>query len=265
MRHRVSCLVVSALALLATPMRAQTAGPAFEVASIKINTNPQAPRFYQAANDRLSIGNVTLRMLIPLAYGVDPDQISGGPEWIDKDRFDILAKAAVPFAPETQWRAMLRTLLVDRFRLVVRREARPIDVLALVRVRQDGPLGNDLRRAATTCEELAKASPPPADSCGLVAANRADATGRMSVRGLPMDMLTRLLSGEVEQPVRDETGLAGAFDWDLVFTPRRTPEIDANAPSIFTAVQEQLGLKLEARRGTRDVIVIEQVERPIPD
>jgi uncharacterized protein (TIGR03435 family) len=87
----------------------------------------------------------------------------------------------------------------------------------------------------------------------------------MSVRGLPLDMLSRLLRGEAGRPVRDETGLAGAFDWDLVFAPRRTPELDANASSIFTALQEQLGLKLEPRRIPLDVIVIEHAERPVPD
>jgi uncharacterized protein (TIGR03435 family) len=264
MRHVCSALVVGALGLCAASASLAQPAPAFEVASIKANINPQSPTFYQAANDRLSIGNVRPRMLISLAYEVDPDQVSGGPEWLDNDRFDILAKAAAVFAAETQWRAMLRTLLVDRFRLVVRREARPTNVFALVRARPDGPLGKSLRRAAASCEELARTS-SPADPCGVYAANSADSTGRMSVRGSPMDMLTSLLRGEVGQLVRDETGLAGAFDWDLVFAPRRRLEPDANAPSIFTAVQEQLGLKLEPRRGTRDVIVIEQVEQPALD
>jgi uncharacterized protein (TIGR03435 family) len=260
---RVLALLV-ALGALTSGVDAQRGELSFELASIKANTNPQAPTFYQAKNDRLSIGNVPLRMLVPLAYEVDPDQVTGGPEWVDRDRFDILAKAAAPFVPETQWRSMLRALLVERFRLVVRREARPSQVFALVRVRQD-QLGTGLRRAATTCEALAAASASSVDACGLVAANSAGTTGRMSVRGLSMDTLTRLLRGEVGQPVLDETGLAGAFDLDLVFAPPRSPEGGANAPSIFTALQEQLGLKLEPRRGTRDVIVIERAERPTLD
>jgi uncharacterized protein (TIGR03435 family) len=265
MRSLLSALFVAALVAAAVDAAAQTAAPSFEVASIKVNSNPQSPRFFQAKNDRVSIGNVPLRMLLPLAYDVDPDQVRGGPAWVDTDRYDIVAKAAAPFAPETQWRAMLRTLLTDRFRLVVRRDAQPAQVFALVRARQDGSLGTELRRAATTCEELTKASPPPADACGLVAANQAGDTGRMSVRGQSMEMLARLLRGEAGQPIHDETGLTGAFDWDLVFAPRRSRESEVSAPSLFTALQEQLGLKLEPRRGTRDVLVIERIERPVVD
>ena len=261
----LQAFVVVALVASAADAGAQRAEPSFEVASIKVNTNPQSPTFYQAKNDRLSIGNVRLRMLVSLAYEVDPAQIGGAPDWIDTDRYDIIAKAATPFAPETQWRGMLRTLLAERFRLRVKRDAQPAPLLALVRTRQDGPLGKGLRRSVTTCEELTKASPPPVDACGLVAANRVADTGRMSVRGLPMEMLARLLSGEAGQPVRDETGLTGSFDWDLMFAVRRLPETELSAPSMFTALQEQLGLKLESRRGTRDVIVVEHVERPSVD
>jgi len=254
-----------ALATLAAP-RAQDAGPAFEVASLKRTKPLLTPTFYQVANDRLSIGNVPLRMLLQLAYGMEPQQVVGGPEWVDFERYDITARAAQPFASPGQWRAMLRALLIERFQLKVERETRPAKVLALVLARADGRLGDGLRRATTKCEELTDPSSSPGDDpCGLLAANRASVTGRMAVRGLTIDMLTRLLRSEVGQEVRDETGLSGVFDWELAFAPRQGSPSDPDSAAIFTAVQEQLGLRLEARRSTLDVIVIDHVERPAPD
>jgi len=263
MRQLVVSLAVIVLAAHAAP-RAQNGAAAFEVASLKRTTAVLTPTFFQVANDRLSVGNVPLRMLIQLAYDVEPQQVVGGPEWIDQARYDIVARAARPFAPQGQWRAMLRGLLLERFQMTVRRETRPTQVFALVPARADGRLGNGLRHATAACEELSDpSSPPGADPCGLVAANRVGATGRMAVRGLTLDTLARLLRHEVGQPVRDETGLKGVFDWELVFAPRLPG--DADAPSIFTALQEQLGLKLESRRDTLDVIVVDHVERPVAD
>ena len=253
------------LATLAAP-QAQDAGPAFEVASLKRTKPLLTPTFFQAANDRLSIGNVPLRMLLQLAYDVDPQQVVGGPDWVDFERYDITARAARPFAPPGQWRAMLRALLIERFQLKVQRETRPAQVLALVLARADGRLGDGLRRATTSCEELTDPSSPPGDDpCGLLAANRASVTGRMAVRGLTIDVLARLLRSEVGQQVRDETELSGVFDWELAFAPRQSSSSDTDPTSMFTAVQEQLGLALKARRSTLDVIVIDHVERPSAD
>ena len=265
MRQHFTALVVASAVVTASPAaRAQAAEPAFEVASVKRTRALLTPTFFQPTTDRLNVGNVALRMLLQLAYDVEPEQVVGGPDWIDRDRYDIVARAARPFAPQTQWRAMLRSLLLERFQLTVRLERRPTQSLALVVARADGRLGEGMRRAATPCEELSDPlSPPGADPCGLVAANRASATGRMAVRGLTVEMLTRLLRQEVGQQVRDETGLNGAFDWELAFAPRLPGDTDA--PSIFAAVQEQLGLKLEPRRIPLDVIVIEHVERPMAD
>jgi len=252
------------LAAVAAP-QAQDAGPAFEVASLKRTRPLLTPTFFQAATDRLSIGNVPLRMLLQLAYEVEPQQIVGDPEWIDSERYDITARAAHPFSPAGQWRAMLRTLLIERFQLKVGRETRPAQVLVLALARPDGRLGDGLRRATAKCEELTDPSSPPGDDpCGLLAANRASVTGRMAVRGLTIGMLARLLRSEVGQPVRDETGLSGAFDWELAFAPRQGSVSDTDA-AVFTAVQEQLGLKLERRRSTLDVIVIDHAERPAAD
>jgi uncharacterized protein (TIGR03435 family) len=261
----------SLLALVALVFAATTAavrgqaGPSFDVASVKVNRNPDAPRFYQALNDRFTVGNVSLRLLIQLAYDVDPQQVVGGDAWVDDTRYDIAARASTAFAPPTEWQGMLRRLLADRFRLSVRSEARPAQVFALTLARVDGRFGDHLRRAAVACETLSEGAASGADACGLVAANRAGATGRMAVRGLRMARLASLLRSEVGQPVRDETGLAGTYDWELMFAPRRVATADADAPSIFTALQEQLGLKLEPRLGTLDVIVIDHAERPVED
>ena len=130
MRPLIALAIAGAFA--AAGASAQTPQRSFEVASIKRNVTPQSPTFFQPTTDRLNAGNVPLRMLLQLAYDVEPEQVVGGPDWIDRDRYDIVARAARPFAPQTQWRAMLRSLLLERFHLTVRRETRPAQVLALV-------------------------------------------------------------------------------------------------------------------------------------
>lgn len=263
MRPVVALVAVGLVAAIG-PLSGQTAGPSFEVASVKRNAS-QSQGFYQFTADRLTVANVPLRMIVALAYDVEPSQVIRGEEWVGQDRYDIVARSSAPFAPPTQWREMLRSLLTERFRLDVRREARPAPVFALMRARADEPLGSRLRRSETTCEELAKASPPSADACGMMAANRLTSTGRMSVRGLPIETLARLLGFEVGRQVHDDTSLTGAFDWDLEFAPQRAPQGDADGPSVFTALQEQLGLKLDSRPGSLDVIVIDHAERPVVD
>jgi uncharacterized protein (TIGR03435 family) len=167
---------------------------------------------------------------------------------------------------------MLRALLADRFKLVVHTETKSESIWALVLARRDGKLGPNLRPASVDCAALrANAQPGERSPCGDLG-SMAGVTGKMSARGMGLDVLVRALSREAGRQVVDRTELSGNFDWDLAFTPQpflersfdrdRFPPIDPSGPSVFTAVQEQLGLKLESRKGEGSVLVIDHVEHP---
>jgi uncharacterized protein (TIGR03435 family) len=256
-------------------------GPSFEVASVK--PNKSGPGAVQRAGvqpgDRVTMTNVTLRTLIQVAYpGVS--EIVGGPGWVGSgpagDRFDVNAKAEGPASRE-QLQLMLRTLLADRFKLAVHTESRDEPVFALVFARSDRRLGPNLRPAATDCAALraAAASSGAPDPCGLRTFTSALMTGRMSVRGMGLDQILGLLSRDAGRKIVDKTGLSGAFDCELTWTPQvflqrtfdreRFASIDPDGPSIFTAVQEQLGLKLESTKGPVEVLVIDHAEHPTED
>ena len=178
-----------------------------------------------------------------------------------------MAAKAADNAPLTQMLGMVRTLLADRFKLVMHRETREMPVYHLVLARRDGRLGETL--TPTTCV----AGPPgaPANdtrnaegrfSCGI---NRFGA-GQVLLTGNTLDALANRLGSipSVGRTVINRTGLDGRFDVELSFTPG-LPEPGADAVSVFTAVEEQLGLRLEAARGPVEVLVIDSVDRPLPD
>ena len=253
--------------------------PVFEVASVKQNkSGPDSlQRVAMQPGDRVTITNVTLWTLIQVAYP-GMSEIIGGPKWIgsagpsvDADRFDVNAKAEAPASRE-QLQFMLRALLADRFKLVVHTESKAEPIWALVAGRRDGKLGPNLRPATAGCAALrANAQAGGRSPCGDLGA-MASVTGKMSVRGMGLDLLAGVLSREAGRKVVDKTELSGNFDWDLAFTPQRFlersfdrdrfPSIDPSGPSVFTAVQEQLGLKLESQKGEVAVLVIEHVEHP---
>jgi uncharacterized protein (TIGR03435 family) len=184
----------------------------------------------------------------------------------------VNAKAEAPASRE-QLQLMLRALLTERFKLVVHTETKSEPIWTLVRARRDGKLGPNLRPASADCAALrANAQAAGRSPCGDLG-SMAGVTGKMSVRGMGLDVLVRVLSREAGRQVVDKTELSGNFDWDLAFTPQRFlersfdrdrfPSIDPSGPSVFTAVQEQLGLKLESRKGEGSVLVIDHVEHPI--
>lgn len=264
--------VVSVAGVLA----AQTPrNPAFDVASVKPNTSGAAQQGVRSQGDQFTATNVPLRLLIQMAYNIGTDRLIGGPSWMNNDRFDIVAKAAAPFSPPNEWQLMLRTLLTDRFKLMIHTETRDTPTYALVMARSDGKLGPKLHPATADCATLRAAAPPgEKDPCGLLTVATALVTGRMSVRGLDFSSLA-VLARDAGRRVVNKTGLTGAFDWDLTWTPQsflqgpfnreRFPSIDSDGPSIFTAVQEQLGLKLESQKGEGEVLVIDRVEHPTED
>ena len=239
--------------------------------------------------------NLPLRTIIAAAYGTPQPladfQLVGGPKWLDTDRFDIIAKAADdpppgPNGPPPAMFLMLQSLLEERFHLTVHRETKDLPMYALVLARSDGKLGPQIHPSATDCAALmasmrARAGgppPPPAPGerppCGARMF-----PGNITAGGMTMAQMVSGLGRTpgINRPVVDRTGLTGAFDFDLTYTPDQMPQgerppgapplppVDPNGPSLFTALQEQLGLKLEPTRGPVDVIVIDRAEPPTED
>jgi uncharacterized protein (TIGR03435 family) len=273
--------------LLAQSAQLTTPGagsPAFEVASIKPNKSGSRLLMMQPQpGGRFAATNVTLGMLIRNAYQLPPFRILGGPNWMESDRFDIAAKAADE-AAQDQIRLMLQKLLAERFRLRVHGETREQPVFELVVARRDGRLGSQLRPTQVDCSSVPLAAPgsPPEGGtrlCGYIgpAPGAVMSSGHvnMAFRGLTMEGFARFLVGAVRRTVSDRTGLNGYFDGEFESTieippPPPPPGVPdpfdrQNFPTIFTVLQEQLGLKLDSKRGPVDVLVIDSAAPPVSD
>jgi hypothetical protein len=200
------------------------ARPEFEVASIRPGQPKDSPMF-KMATGRFVAQSVTLRLLVAIAYGLQDYQISGGPAWVRSDSFDIEAKAENERADTNQVSLMVRSLLADRFKLILHNETRESSVYA----------GS----------------------------------------GVPLKPLASLLGRQLGQTVIDRTELRGRFDIKLTWTPdlgqaqpapdggvATLPRADPSAPSVFTAIQEQLGLKLRSAKGPSGFLFIDRVEKP---
>jgi len=263
--------------------------PKFEVASVRQNTADDGKVMIGIQpGGRFGAVNVPLWDLIRQAYAVQRTQIVGAPDWTETTRFDIVAKAegdiprAGPGAPIGPLNFMLQDLLEDRFKLRAHRETREMPIYALVPARSDRQLGAGLRVSTVDCAAMrgrggpagSPPGPPPPGQrplCGMRMGPH-----EVAASGVLLVQLTQVLSQLTQRIVIDRTGLTGNFDIDLSFTPERMPQgpmppgvtlppIDPNGPSLFTAVQEQLGLKLESDRAPVEVLVIDHVERPTPD
>jgi uncharacterized protein (TIGR03435 family) len=181
----------------------------------------------------------------------------GGPGWLDTDRFDVVAKANAPFTTD-EGRLMLRALLAERFGVLTHNESREMAVFVMRLVRRDGGLASGLRASVEDCTTLAAAQARL--PCGL---DVQLAAGVVTGRGVSIPQLARNLMNAVGRVVVDETGLSGAYDLELRFAPEQAP--DPSAASLFTAMQEQLGLKLEPGRAPISVLVIDRATRPAAD
>ena len=290
--------MIAAVCGLAAPSAQVADTPTFEVASVKPHPrndrNASGPQMRPGGS--FSAINMPLTVLIREAYGIQAQFLVGGPEWLNVDRFDVLARAGTTVSRDDE-RSMLQAMLGDRFKLAIHHERRETSIYALAVARSDGRLGARLRPTSSECVALIDARargeaprvPPTGLPSGLPkSGDRAPcgfmrmASGVVTGAGLSVSDLAMALtelptrSSGVDRIVQDRTGLNGRFDFDLEWAPdptrnRAAPDSTADSPTlldfpgIFTAVQEQLGLKLESAKAPFDFVVIDHAERPTAD
>ena len=284
--NKAALLIGTLVTTVGLPIAAQQAAsdPAFEVATLRPSTSGNAGwRLQPQPGGRLTGTNVPAAALIRFAYNLPDFQISGGPGWLASDRFDIEAKAEGD-PPIDQKRLMLRTLLAERFKLTVHTETRELPIYVLMMARSDGRPGPQLRRTEADCAREAVslddwAGVGPATGtprCGFFGfqpgTDLPRGRGGLAFRGLTLAQFAKRLVPTVRRSVIDQTGLAGYFDADFDFLaelpppppPPGLPNSFGSDPfvSVFTVLPEQLGLKLDSRRGPVDVLVIDRVEPP---
>jgi len=264
------------------PINLRNSNLSFEVTSVKENPSswrdagPPMTQMYPSG--RFVAERETVRRLMRLAYSVLDHQLIGGPQWISEVHFDIAAKAPDGFEM-SQTRAMLRGLLRDRFNLVVRRELRAMPVYTLERLGRGHVLGSGIReargcddtRTTTTSSNTRldarsrnQRNSDPSSDCRSITGFR---NGSIFIRGGNLSSLVAILTEESGRPVIDRTGLTGLYDIDIRFSGGPTGEFGASGdsrsdPSLFTAVREQLGLKLAPTSSQVDTLVIVRVDRP---
>jgi uncharacterized protein (TIGR03435 family) len=293
-------LAAAGLLLIAAPMAYAQSSPAptqpapqaasapavpptfvFDVASIKPNKSGTEMVMMRGTQNGLSATNVSVLALISRAYGIQEFRISGAPSWVSSDRYDIEAKVDDATAAELQkldtaqrnmaTQQMIQALLADRCKLTVHHETKDLPEFALV-IAKNGP-------------KLQEAKPDDTYPGGFKGPNGASGAGmmRMSLggqvtgQGVSLIGLVAMLSAQLGVTILDKTGLTGKYDFTLKYTPEMSqspiaggagagtgapPPPDASEPSLFTALEEQLGLKLESQKGPVDIIVIDHVEPP---
>jgi uncharacterized protein (TIGR03435 family) len=224
---------------LSTDARPQDAAPSFEVASVKRNTaGPTAPNGFFPSPGRFRATNMTLEQLIHAAFRVPSGALFGATPWMESERFDI--DATTPSRSDfDQELVMLRALLADRFQLLFHRETRALNSQVLV-IAKKGP-----RFQASQDQDQKEHVVAPA--------------GEISGTAIPFGHFVTLLAAQLGYRIVNETGLAGKYDLSLKYATGNSP--DADGPSVYVALEEQLGLKLETRKDLVEVMVIDSVSR----
>jgi uncharacterized protein (TIGR03435 family) len=291
--RRVAIVVLAVLATIHAPIVGGQAPspasprPAFEVATVRPNKSGEMRVTMRIIpGNGYEAFNVTLGAMIRMAYRLQDFQVIGAPAWVDQDRFDIVGKA--PAGEPLNIQPRMQSLLAERFSLRAHEETREAPIYALVVANQNGKLGAKLRPSSVDCAALARGrgnAPTPTPpmqpgmrpECGIM-----NNGGTVMGGGTTMAQLANTLSQFSGRTVIDRTGLSGAFDFELEFTPDpglrgrglggglppAAPApgsdrvVDPSGVSIFTAVQEQLGLKLDSQRGPVTVLVIDSVSPP---
>jgi uncharacterized protein (TIGR03435 family) len=263
---------------------ASAQAPAFEVASVKPNKSGDVGAMISGPRPGSFITrNAPLDRIIIYAFGVKDYQLDGVPAWARDDRFDIVGKYPEgPTPPPQQVALMVQALLAERFKLQTHAETRQGPAYALMLARRDGRLGPRLKPTTVDCaayitERRAAGQVVSANGVGDAALCTGVMSNRfikMSVR--PISILASALANQVGRPVIDQTGLTGSFEYNLEWSPgpfTATPAADGVASSaqpddsvsLFTALEEQLGLKLESTTAPSDALVIDHIEQPTPD
>ena len=249
------CLLL-ALALAA----AYAQSPAFEVAWVK-PSDPDGTMSIRRSGYRIVFTNTSLEFLITWAYHIPGDRLHGKPSWLDSVRYDVTANATqdnLPAPPRqpgqpSQFQKMMQALLAERFKLVLHRETRQLPIYALV-VAKGGPKIR-LTEGPAVMGQTPFSMP---------------ARGRLIGTQVSAEMLATVLSDQLSHSVQDQTGLKGVFDFKLEWEPDASPESPDDSPaaadvrtgtSVFAAIQDQLGLRLEARKGPVEVLVVDHIER----
>lgn len=254
--------VLAALTLCAQAPAPRPAFTAFEVASIKAAEPESTGRWIRMESaNRFHAKNHTLKTLIQAAYNLTPRAVSGGPSWMDVDRYEITAITPGSVRPNTdEQMGMVRQLLSDRFHLTFHRKQKEFSVYAL-QVAKDGVKFHESKIAPDALPD----GPP------LLAFVLAPEVIRLPARDVTMAELASIFQrAALDKPVLDETGMKGVYDFDLAWTPEETQfgglalrgTAESTEPDLFTAIQQQLGLRLEATKGMIGTIVVDRAEKP---
>ena len=276
----------------ATPQADGTAQQAFEVASIKPSAEDgRRVMIGISPGGRFTASGVTVRMLIQEAYDVRDFQIAGGPGWIASERYDIVAKSETPGLNRDKIKVLLQSLLAERFNLKLHRETKELPIYALI----VGKSGNKLHKSEIQTDPADDDVPPKMphsrepgveDRSAVRAGGSAPRVkgamirmgrGQLEAQMAALKDFASLLAQQVGRPVVDKTGLEGKYDFKLEWTPDESmrgngpfgespaheaaPAGDSSGPSIFTALQEQLGLKLESEKGPVEILAIDHIDK----
>jgi uncharacterized protein (TIGR03435 family) len=254
--------------LVATAQALPANGPAFDVASIKPSAARDTAMRIIWPRGRFSAVNVTMQQFVGAAWVLPGFRIDGGPGWFATDRFNIEATVAADAQPAPgrgmpdAIRLMMQRLLAERFKLAAHWESRPQAIYALVRTKPSGALGPGLRKTNVDCPAVFDAYRRGGPVSALAPCSVQRGPGKLAAGGYILSQFTDTLSSLLEHIVADRTGLAGAYDIDLTWSPDPTTD---SGPSLFTAIQEQLGLKLEPSKAPVEVLVIDRLEKPTAD
>jgi uncharacterized protein (TIGR03435 family) len=284
------CLIAATIVVSAQQAPPAGESYSFEVATLKQNkSGERGGGIRRLPGGRVTVMNMPARGLITFAYQLGQYQLVGGPGWLADDKFDITAK--IDGNPEWEGpgsgkpdpiQIAMRKLLAERFHLQLHTEKRDLDAYALVMLKP-GVTGPALKPSPTDCkalaEQLRQGKLPPTASQpvnGIMPCSIMGGFGRISFDGFPMPQAAGMMVGQAGRPVVDRTGLSGNWQFVMTFAQERPvgapippdeklPPPDPNAPSFFTALQEQLGLKLESTKAPFDVTVIDSAEHPTDD
>lgn len=263
-------VVVASVLLLATLAAQEPL--AFDVVSVRRTAPGARGGGFQNPPGQFIASNYAIRSLIVLAYGIAGYQIGDLPGWTADERYDILGKTPPGTFTQQQRTLMIRALLADRFKLKTHMETRELPVYALIHARGDKKLGPALHPATLDCAAMrakragrGPTTPEEMMECNFLTSTLPSGARRLRAQAVSLANLASMFGSFVDRPVFDRTGLTGEFDVDLTFLPQAggpAPGDPGDVPFIFTAIQEQLGLKLESTKTPIEVLVIDAIERP---